>query len=360
MISASSNLRAAPLPIRSVGVLYVTSNQQAAGREAEQLADDEVIEIAQAVQAALAARGIGAETINLAATSFDALETYDWIFNLTETIYGFPLSVDQVARELEARRLPFTGSGAWALCACRDKAFTKAELLRHNIPTPAYQVFAPGEPVECQLPFPLIAKPLYEDASFGITRDSLAHSLAELRACVARIHSDYQQPALVEEYIDGREITVSVLGNGEEAQVLPFTEVLYDDRLGPHFLTFDAKWLPGSSDFHATPTACPAEVDPELGAELAELSLRACRILDCSDYSRVDFRVRDRQPFVLEINPNPCINPNDAGFVSAAAAVGIPFPDLVWSILAHSWKRYSRFIALREQHADPTASPLPG
>lgn len=324
------------IPVTSVGIIYATSTKSAQGREEEKMADCEVIEVAQAVQSALASQGIRTDSVNLAMTPIENLRQYDWIFNLSETIYGFSLTDDQVAEAMEKLGIGFTGSGSRTLKACRDKALTKNELSHNGILTPAYEVYPPGAQIQNRLRFPLIAKPLYEDGSFGITKDSLSHDPKELSHSVTRIHDLYHQPALVEEYIDGRDITVSILGNGNDPVVLPLSETVYVDHGGPHFLTFQAKWVPGTDEYETSASRCPAQIDTEVGSAIAEFAVRACRIMGCRDYTRVDFRLRGKIPYVLEVNPNPCINPCDSGFVRSGKAGGYSYDALINTILEQS------------------------
>ncbi len=332
-------------PMPCLGIIYANSSQPAEGREIEKVADREIIEIAQAIQASLLSQGYLAEMVDLKNIALDELLRFSWIFNLSETISDFDLSDYQVAAELERRNLRFTGSGSAALKACRDKAFTKNELSHAGMLTPAYEVYPPLSPVRTRLLFPLIVKPLYEDGSIGITKKSVVYHTKELVEMVECIHELYRQPALVEEYIDGNDISVSVLGNGEDAIVLPISEIAYSNRVGPNIQTFETKWIPESSEYKSAYYCCPTELDPALASVIGEFALRACRIMDCRDYTLVDFRLKGNTPYVLEVNPNPCINPHESGFVRAGNMGGYSFNDLIKSILMHSIKRNGGHIA---------------
>jgi D-alanine-D-alanine ligase len=167
----------------------------------------------------------------------------------------------------------------------------------------------------------------------GINQDSIVHNDAELRCQVEKIHRMYQQAALVEQYIDGRDITVSVIGNGDQAVALPLSEITYPELAGPKFLTFEAKWLSDSPDYQVSAARCPAHVPPRLTRLIQSIALHAYHALGCRDYARVDFRLRGRYPYVLEVNPNPCINPDDSGFVRASKAAGLTYTAMVLKIL---------------------------
>jgi D-alanine-D-alanine ligase len=322
-----------------IGVIYCLSGMTANGREMEKLADDEVDEIAHAIQAALVNKGHRADLVNISSIAIEALRQYDWVFNLVENTYGYPLEEYEVAAQLEKLGIGFTGSGSTALKECMDKGFTKARLRRNGISTPAYEIYYPSDAIQTRLKFPLFVKPMHEDGSIGITEDSLVSDREALERQVKKVHQLYQQAALVEEYIDGREITASIIGNGTEAVVLPLSENIYSRFDGPNFLSFDAKWIAESKAFQNIPVDCPCELDPPVAARIRTLALKACRLMKCQDYARVDFRLRGKTPFVLEVNPNPCLYPAEWGFPRAAKEAGYSYDEMIQLILTHSIKR---------------------
>jgi len=320
-------------PAGKVGIVYCTSTISASGREDEKRADCEVVAVARAVKTALDEKGYWADLVDLDPTRIADLQRYDWVFNLAESVYGFPLADYEVAEEMEKYNIQFTGSGSKTLKACLDKAVTKCELLRNGIGTPAYQVFQPGGTILNGLEYPLIIKPIHEDGSIGITLDSIAGNDAELDQKVKKVHRMYSQAALVEEYIEGRDITASVVGNGEEVVILPLSEITYPEQSGPKFLTFDVKWSPETPEFQNTSARCPCILSLEVEALVKDIALRAYRVMGCRDYARVDFRLRGKVPFVLEVNANPCINPDDSGFVRSSKAAGYSYAGMVTKIL---------------------------
>ena len=329
-----------------IGIVYCTSSQVAAGREFEQIADYEVIEVAHAVQAALESKGCRVELVDLDPNQISALRAFDWVVNLTETIYGFPLADYEMAERMEGLKINFTGSGSQALRSCLDKGITKIELARYGVLTPAYNVISAGDAIWTTCSYPVIVKPVHEDGSIGITSESIARDETELVSRVEKIHRMYQQAALVEEFIEGRDITASILGNGEEAVVLPLSEIVYPDPDGAKFLTFDAKWLTDTPEFKTALARCPCLVDDPVRTAIQQTALRAYRIMGCRDYARVDFRLKGDVPYVLEVNPNPCINPDDSGFVRCGHAAGFDYTHLIQQILLSSIKFSSQAPAL--------------
>ncbi len=320
------------LPVRNIGLIYCTPTQTAPGREIEKQAECEEIGIAKAVQAALMAKGYQAELVDLQPDKIRDLRRFDWVFNLAETVYCYPLADFEVARKMEEFGINFTGSGWRTLRTCADKAATKCVMLLNGIGTPAFEVFQPGLPIVNFLRYPLFVKPVHEDGSYGISDESVVRTDAELKRQVEMIHRLYSQAALVEQFIDGRDITAPVIGNGDQAVVLPLYEIVYPEKARSKFLTFKTKWVEETPEYQASIGQC-ADLPPQVEARIKDVALRAYHAMGCRDYARVDFRLRGRSPLVLEVNPNPCINP-ETGFIESAKSAGYEYAELVAKILA--------------------------
>jgi D-alanine-D-alanine ligase len=256
----------------------------------------------------------------------------DVVFNLCEGFSGESSQEMHVAALLELLGFPVTGSPPFTLGLTQDKVLTKELLERHGIPTPRWITVPPGERVPAHnLAWPLIVKPRAEDASLGVTAKSVVWTMAELRRQVTFIHGRYQQDALVEEYIDGRELNLAIIGNGTP-DTLPASEIRFAAG-SRRVVTYAGKWLTDSADFRDTPPRCPAPLTLAIARILKDLALAAYKMGGCRDYARIDFRLRNGEPFVLEINANPDISP-DAGLARSAAAAGIGYDELISRILA--------------------------
>jgi len=322
-----------------IAVVHCIADQTVTGREKEQLADREVYETAAAVQSALERLGHEVDRIPIDPRRMDGLDRYDWIFNLAESTSVFPFAEVEIAKWMEKLGVPFTGSSSETLRICVDKAKTKDKIHRAGIRTPAWRVIHPRERIELELPFPLIVKPVHEDGSVGIFTDSFVRNEAELEKKVREIHRIYRQPALVEEYIEGRDITASILGNDGDMIVLQLSETIYPKEYkGPKILTYEAKWLPDSEAFHITSIQRPPELKDGLWETIEDIAMRVFRMVGCQDYAQVDFRLQEDTPYFLEINPNPCINPNGSGFVRAGKEKGYSYERLIHKILEQSMK----------------------
>jgi D-alanine-D-alanine ligase and related ATP-grasp enzymes len=323
-----------------IGVIYNSTKVVPLGREIEKLADSEIWDTAVAVKSALEKKGHQVDLVTFEADQVEELCKYEWIFNLAETIYGFPFADYQIAEIMEGLGIPFTGSGSATLRTCLYKSATKTQIQNHGIRTPRYEMVDPGDTVKTNLAFPLIVKPDHEDGGIGIKSDSVVQSMPELVRKISEIHQIYGQAALLEEFIDGRDITVSIIGNGDDLTVFPLSEIIFsDDYLGPRILTFEEKWVEESPAYQKSVARCPCSMDEKSQAEINNIAIRLFKILGCRDYAIVDFRLKGDEPYVIEVNPNPCINPINSGFITEGAVYGFSYDEIINEILKRSMLR---------------------
>ena len=263
----------------------------------------------------------------------------DVVFNLFEGFAGRPQTEAAVAAMLHELGLPYTGCSAPALSLALDKAKTKAILEANGLPTPAFQVLNPETVGLFALRFPCIVKPAAEDASHGLTERSVVTGSESLEEQVAYISGLYEGGALVEEYVDGREFNVSVMGN-EEPVVLPMSEIVYTLPEGrPRILTFEAKWETASLYYKSSAPVCPADIDETIRQRIAGPAAAAYRLLGCTGYARVDFRMgSDLIPQIIEVNPNPDLSPG-YGVALQAKVSGLSYPRLVERIIQLATER---------------------
>jgi D-alanine-D-alanine ligase len=264
-----------------------------------------------------------------------------FVFNVCDDFEGHSLGAGRVAKVIEDMGFMTTGERAGVTEICMDKGRTKARLIERGAPTPAYQIYeTPDHPFD--LRFPAIVKPLVEDASFGIDFESVVNNLPGLRARVSYILEKYRQPALVEEFVIGRELMVGILGN-ERLEFLPISEVDYSTIEDPfkRILTYEAKWVEDSPYYRATPVRCPADLPDDLAWRIRLAAASAFKAAGIQDYGRVDMRLADGVPYVLEVNEAPDLAPG-AGFANAAKTAGYSYPLLVERILQIALQREAR------------------
>lgn len=306
----------------------------------EQGAEKEACEVRQALEK----RGYAARMIPLGpdiATFMSELRQLapDAVFNLCEGFWGESRQEMHVASLFELMGLPYTGASPLCLGLTQDKVRTKDLLVRHHLPTPRYTSARPNQHVlhTRAMSFPLIVKPRAEDASLGITADSIVTSDKALRQRVNFIHETYRQEALIEEFIEGRELNIAVLG-GKQFEVLPISEIVFEQGLRRPIVSYDGKWLENSEEFVGTRPVCPTQLRVKEEMLVRDVALRACKLLECRDYTRVDIRLRDGTPYILEVNANPDIS-SDAGLARSAKAAGISYPTLIERILHMTMQR---------------------
>lgn len=309
--------------------------------------DLETIETAAALARNLRLAGFDADAYCVCALEdVDRLvEEYDvdelLLFNLCEHLNGRAQDDVKITARFDKLGIHYTGAPTATLHRCLDKAHAKHVMEMNSLLTAPYQVFTRSNQT-VRVPLPAIVKPVAEDASLGITRESVVFDETQLCDRVQYILDVYHQPALVEEYIIGREINVGLWGNGR-LHTLPLAELSFANWADPYqqFCHFDAKWNPEALEYQTMPVICPAEVDEDTAQRIREAAQRAYVALGCRDYARVDLRVRDGQPYILEVNPNPCLAP-DAGFSNAARVAGYEYPAMAARIAEWAWWRRGR------------------
>lgn len=260
----------------------------------------------------------------------------DVIFNLTESYAGDDTKDMQIAGFLDLLGTPYTGAGPHALYLAQDKALAKKMFSFHGIKTPFFATSYRGRLDHAHdIEFPLIVKPVSEDGSIGIEADSVVGSIKELMERIHYIHDKFDSPALIEEYIEGREIYASILGN-EDPAVLPLVELDLSKlpEGTPRIASTEVKWEKETESYRVTKSA-PVEDLPEATAKrLEETALAAYRTLKLRDYGRIDMRLTKRNEiYVLEANPNPWLA-SGAEFAMAAKKAGRSYSDLIAEIVA--------------------------
>jgi len=276
------------------------------------------------------------------------------VFNLCESFRGSNLAHMNMPALLELLGVSYTGSGPLACGLTTHKALTKALLSGLGIPTPRGILVPKGAAVDgapaaagVDLRYPLIVKPAFEDASVGISADSVVSDIEALRGRVAYVHERYGQAAVVEEYIDGREINSAVIGNDPPVN-LPLSEIVFEYPDGmPRIVDYRSKWVHESEEYMNSVPACPAELDADTEARIKAIALKAYEAAGCRDYARVDMRLdASGQPWVLEVNANPDIT-DAAGLANAAKISSLGYDGLVRVIIDGALSRRGVFEGVR-------------
>lgn len=262
---------------------------------------------------------------------------FDIIFNIAEGENGRSREA-QVPALLDFLNLKFTGSDATTLCICLDKALTKHVVLSHNIKTPAFQVVYDREfKLENKLHFPLIVKPNAEGSSKGISSLSIVKNKRELRRLVTTLFETYTQPLLIEEFIEGREFTVGILGNGDDVTVMRPMEIEFLQKKGHNIYDYSVKQdFIGKIEY-----TCPPKMKPENERLMMETAKKIYNVLGCRDLARVDFRLSTTKGLqFIEINPLPGLAPGYSDMPMIAEKNGIPYAELINTVIKIATERY--------------------
>lgn len=323
-------------------VVYNVIEELERGVEEDLFAEQEIVLVEQFIEQALQTHGHATVGVPIRDDLWTPLAQYDpneWlIFNLCESFRNKTYLEPYIISVFEHLGFRYTGSDRRTLATCLNKARAKEILLAHGIPTAAYQVFTPYT-IDRRIEFPLFVKPVSEDASIGISHKSVVHDDKALRRQVRYIWDLYHEPALVEEFIQGREFNVTILGN-DSPRVMPLSEINFNHIVNPfaRIVSFRAKWVPTSEEYIKTPPTCPARVSDSLRARIDDVARRAYQAMGLRDYGRVDLRVKNGMPYVLEVNPNADLSP-DAGIARAARVAGMSYADLADEIVRLAARR---------------------
>jgi D-alanine-D-alanine ligase len=265
------------------------------------------------------------------------------IFNFVESVEGVATYEYCMAGVFQLLGYEFTGNIPVCLGNCLNKARTKNILKSFGIPTPEFITVKPKEKIteiNFNLSFPVILKLLNEDASIGISEFSVVKNFSQLKKQLNFLLRTYKQEIIIEEYIDGRELNVAVLND----RVLPISEIKFTGlpKGLPKIVTYDGKWISNSIYYENTKPKCPAILNKIIKNKIEKIALESFEALNCRDYARVDIRLKDKIPYVVEVNPNPDIS-FDSGFARAASAAGISHQELLFTIANFALSRHQAF-----------------
>ena len=322
--------------------------------------------VVEHVSQALSELGHTPVTIGVHDRVFDLLNALersqaDLVFNVCETFADdYRLEVN-VAAVMEMAGLRFTGSGTAGLLLAQDKILTKQLLEYHEVPTPKFLTFD-GETFEAfgRMSFPLIVKPSRSDASLGIGKHSVVKDWEELTRRVREIRKEFGDEALAEEFIDGREVYVGVIGTPTRPEILPIVELDWGSWKAsePRVSDREVKFGPETA---GSPRLVIAEKLPlELAARIERSALLAFRALKVRDYARVDFRISEKtgEPFVLEVNPNPYLE-KLSELAMGAKQKGLSYTQLIGRIVESAATRYELRTKVERPAAEAHAADAP-
>ena len=322
------------MAVQKIGVVYTLTEPKIQGRRLRSGRPEQDPTL-QAIAQALSRSGYA---VHLIPAGLDlpqrlAEDPVDLVFNLATGVGGGS-GQTLIPAMLEAMGVPFTGSDSITHALALDKARTKAIAAYYGVPTAPFQVMTTGEePLNPDIGFPAIVKPLREGSSIGIDAGAIVWNEEALRARVRWVRDTLHEPALVERYITGREFTVGVVGNGAHLEVLPILERVFVGE-GPAF-----EPVPEYADWIRQ--ECPARLQPEVAKRIRRLARRIYRILGCADYARIDMMMdgHSGEIYLLEVNTLPGLKPGYSDLPVMAHAAGWGYDGLIQRIVDEALQR---------------------
>ncbi len=273
-----------------------------------------------------------------------ARHSVDLVFNIAEGRGNYRSREAQVPAVLEMRDIPYSGSDPQCLAICLDKPLTKKILAASGVTTPPWHVINQSEQLAetdwDAFPLPAFIKPAYEGSSKGITFGSIARSVDQLVAATTELLEHYHQPVLVEQFIAGEEITVGMVGN-TPPRILGIMRVLSRQNAPDFIYCLEVKrdWE------RLVDYECPARLEPHILQKIENASLKIFEVLGCRDFARIDFKISSRgEPYFLEINPLPGLNPRSGDLPIMASKMGWAYQELIATIVNSALERYPQCV----------------
>jgi len=349
----SSTVKLSNKRIATVGIAFNLKREAGNGERPDKYAEFDDIETIDAIRKAFESDGYDTVLLEADRDFFEKVKDsdVDFVFNIAEGIQGESRE-SHVPAILEMLNIPYSGSGVLTQAITLKKSKKKEILNFYGIPTPKFQLFRnPNQKLGTDMRYPLIVKPDAEGSSVGITDSSYVEDEVSLRREVARITRLYKQEALVEEYLEGREFTVSLMGNGKP-RVLPIIEIDFNHLPSNlhRFDSYEAKWIYDNPDNPVDPIRCPPDIKPKLRSQLERISRQTFNTLGCVDLCRIDYRLDSSGvPNVIDVNALPGLIPDrrqNSRYIRSCYAEGMSYNEIILSIFKAALKRYN--LAVRE------------
>lgn len=304
-------------------------------------------ETIEAVKAALEAHGHEVTLVEADQEAYAKLKLIDpdFVFNIAEGLSG-PSRESQIPSLLEMLDIPFTGSDSITIGVCHDKARCKEILSYYKIPNAKFFITDDENKIDKDISFPKFVKPLYEGSSKGIYNSSVVNNVPELKNEILRIKECYHQPSLIEDFLEGKEFTVGMLGNGDNVKVLPVIEINLDS-VPPGFnkiYSYEVKWFFDTRENSLDIFRCPADIDAGLSNKIGAICKEAFKVLRLREWARIDVRLDENNiPNIVEVNPLPGILPDPADnscYPKAAREIGMDYISMINEVLKQAVLRY--------------------
>lgn len=300
-----------------------------------------------AIKDAFVSVGHSVELVEADENAYEKLKSLkpDFVFNVAEGFNGASRE-SQIPSMLEMLGIKYTGSDSITIGICHDKSRCKEILSYYNIPNSKFFITDKSVNNDNGFKYPKFVKPLHEGSSKGIYDSSLVKNLNELNSEIQRIRESYNQPALVEDYIPGKEFTVAMMGNGDDVKVLPVVEINLDSvpEGFNKIYSYEVKWFFDTRENQLDIFKCPADIDTKIYKHIEQVCKSTFKALRIRDWARIDVRLDENNvPNIIEINPLPGILPNpedNSCYPKAARHAGMDYNSMLNAVLNEAVKRY--------------------
>ncbi|MBN1391165.1 MAG: ATP-grasp domain-containing protein, partial [Candidatus Thermoplasmatota archaeon] len=334
--------------VNTIGIAYNLKKTPTKGERFDRYAEYDDLDTIDAIRRSFENNGYEVKLLEADVDFFEKLKgsDADFVFNIAEGIQGESRE-SHIPSVLEMLNIPYSGSGVLTQAITLNKSRKKEILNYYDIPTPRFQLFRNvNQKLDPTLRFPMIVKPDAEGSSVGITNESLVSDTESLRKQVGKILKEYNQNALVEEYLSGREFTVSLIGNGKP-HILPIIEVDFSHLPSNihHFDSYEAKWIYDDPEKKMDAIIVPAHLKPRLKANIEKVARKTFNTLGIVDMCRIDIRLDNNEvPHVLDVNALPGLMPDpksNSRFTRSAYAAGMTYEEIIMTIFKAALKRYN-------------------
>ncbi|MBN1540362.1 MAG: KamA family radical SAM protein [Candidatus Thermoplasmatota archaeon] len=338
--------------VNTIGIAYNLKKMPKKGERIDKYAEYDDLDTIDAIRRSFENNGYEVKLLEADVDFFEKLKSseVDFVFNIAEGIHGESRE-SHIPSVLEMLNIPYSGSGVLTQAITLNKSRKKEILNYYDIPTPRFQLFRNiNQKLDPTLRFPLIVKPDAEGSSVGITNDSLVFDIESLRKQVGKVLKEYDQNALAEEYLDGREFTVSLMGNGKP-HILPIIEVDFSHLPENihHFDSYEAKWVYDDPVKKMDAIMFPTDLKPRLKANIEKVARKTFQTLGIVDMCRIDIRLDQNEvPHVLDVNALPGLMPDpnsNSRFTRSAYRANMTYEDIIMTIFKAALKRYNLAMA---------------
>lgn len=328
-----------------VAILYSQVERILEGKPDELIAEQDILKTVEGVGQILEELGHSVIKIKFDKNIYPQIrkEKPDIVFNLCDSFEGPNILEASIPAILEILDVPYTGSGVFALSLCLNKGRTKEILTHHKVPNAKFQLFRDSnDRLNKKLSFPLIVKPNEQDASIGIRKGCVVNNEPDLNKKILELMGRYKQDIIVEEFVDGREFDVCVIGN-KEPTVLPISETVYKNfKEGDiKICYYEAKWIKEDEHYDDIDSDFPAKIPRRIEEKMKRYAKKAYLTTGCGGYARIEMRLKGTTPYVIEVNPNPDLTVGGL-FFDLARLVGMENKDLIQTIIDFGFEKHKR------------------